>query len=142
MGDWEGEVWGDGERQGLVAVCVALQCLVWGFLALRRCPPFDCSCCLRVRGLMFYAGRRIYASFLCMGRSACRDSVVLITRQHLCKSLEGVKVETLAKSMYFHIWDTGFPYLLTLFLNNYSIAKFLWNDVVLMQNHFSQTALT
>lgn len=33
VGDWEGEVWGDGERQGLVAVCIALQ-HVWvgGFL--------------------------------------------------------------------------------------------------------------
>lgn len=54
-----------------------------------------------------------------------------------------MKVETLAKSIYFHIWDMGFPYLLTFFfLKNESIAKFLWNDVVLMQHDFSETALT
>lgn len=54
-----------------------------------------------------------------------------------------MKVETLAKSIYFHMWDMGFPYLLTFFsLKNESIAKFLWNYVVLMQHDFSETALT
>lgn len=48
-----------------------------------------------------------------MERAARRDSAALITWQRLYKSVEGVKVETLAESVRFHIWDVGFPYSLT-----------------------------
>lgn len=89
MGDPEGELWGDGECRGPAAF--------GGFLALCHCP--GCFV-LQSSNLHFMvAGRQ---SFLwCMERSACRDSVVLIMWQHLCKSLEGMEVETLAKSVCF-----------------------------------------
>lgn len=63
---------------------------------------------------MVAAGRQLCGfSLWWMERAARRDSAALITWQRLYKSVEGVKVETLAESVRFHIWDVGFPYCLT-----------------------------
>lgn len=51
----------------------------------------------------------ILSSLWSVERSACGDSAVGITWQHLCESLERVKVETLAKSMLFPYQGHGIP---------------------------------
>lgn len=67
------------------------------------------------RGLISCAGTQIFCLLLSVARSACGDSAVLITWQHLCESLERVKVETLAKSMLFPYQGHGIPLLLDIF---------------------------